>query len=166
MARAVAARLAARLQRPIQVFTATVRADDRSLQCTIEDRVVQPDGKSASGTFAQQLEDSVGGDWRELCDDKPYAALTALLDAAMEAWIVGPREQRAAAWTPPATLGDRRLDELARRIRIAARAQLATVDGRPCVRVTTAEGATTMSFLTADEEARLVPAVCALLEPR
>jgi hypothetical protein len=162
MARAVASRLAARLQNPIQVFTATVRCD-RSLQCTIEDRVVRPDGKTSPGTFAQQLEDEVHGDWRELCDHKPYFAMTALIDAAIAAWIVGPVERRAALWTAPVSLGDRRLDDLARRIRLAVRAHLATIDGRPCVRVTTADGATTMSFLTADELARLEPAVSGLL---
>ena len=164
MARAIATRLAARLKLPVQVFTATARFDDRTLQCTVEDRLVRADGTSAIGSFARDLEDSVGGNWKELCDHKSYAAMTALLDAAIDAWVPSPFERRDAMWSPPPSLGDRRLDELALRIRVATRAQLTTMDGRACVRVTMADGATTTSFLTPDELARLQPAVGALLQ--
>ena len=163
MARAIATRLAARLQVPVQVFAATARFDDRSLACTIEDRLVRADGASMIGAFARELEDSVGGDWRELCDHKSYAAMTALLDAAIGRWITAPFERRDAIWLPPPSLGDRRLDELAMRIRLATRAQLTTMDGRVCVRLTTLEGATTTSFLTESELARLEPAVAGLM---
>ena len=163
MARAIATRLAARLQQPIQLFTATARYDDRKLECTIEDRLVRPDGKTAVGTLARDLEASCDGDWRDLCDSKPYAAITALIESAIEKWIAEACERRDGVWRAPPSLGDRRLDELALRIRIAAHAQLTTVDGRPCVRVITADGATTMSFLTTDELARLEPAVAVLL---
>ena len=163
MARAIATRIAARLQQPIQLFTATARYDDRKLECTIEDRLVKADGKTAVGTLARDLEASCGGNWRDLCDSKPYAAITALIESAIEQWIAAACKRRDAMWRAPPSLGDRRLDELALRIRLAAHAQLTTVDGRPCVRVITADGATTMSFLTADELARLEPAVAVLL---
>jgi hypothetical protein len=163
MARAIAVKLAARLELPVQLFTATARYDDRSLACTVEDRLVRANGASAIGAFARELEDSVGGDWRDLCDHKSYFAMTALLDAAIDAWVATPFKRRDVTWLPPATLGDRRLDELALRIRLATRAQLTTMDGRVCVRVTTADGATTTSFLTPTELARLEPAVAGLM---
>nr|MBA2541191.1 hypothetical protein [Deltaproteobacteria bacterium] len=65
----------------------------------------------------------------------------------------------------PPSLGDRRLDELALRIRMASRAQLTTVDGRACVRVTTVDNAATMSFLTPDELVLLKSAVGKLFTP-
>jgi hypothetical protein len=163
MGRAIAARVAARLQRPLQTFTATARYDDRSLQCTVEDHAVRPDGKWTVGTFAQQLDDQIGGDWRELCDHKSHFVITALVEAVLDAWGIAGCERRDTAWRPPASLGDRRLDDIALRVRLAVRAQLATMDGRPCVRVTTADGATTTSFLTADELARLEGAVGGLI---
>lgn len=129
----------------------------------MEDHVVRPDGQASQGTFARELEESVGGDWGELCDRKAYFVVGALVEAAIDAWVIAEREQRVVIWDSPASLGDRRLDELALRIRVGVRAELTTIDGRTCVRVKTAEGALTTSFLTADELARLQPAVAALL---
>jgi hypothetical protein len=151
LARSITIRLAARLKTALQIFEATARFDDRSLECTIEDRMIRPDGTSALGGFSRELEASVGGKWKDLCDAKPYFAIGALIDAAIESWIPMPFEKRAVAWSPPPSLGDRRLDELALRIRMAVRAQLTTVDGRACVRVTTLDNSTTMSFLTPEE---------------
>jgi hypothetical protein len=163
LARALATRVAARVQKPVQVFTATTRYDDRTLECTIEDRLIQPDGRSAEGSLARDIESSVGGRWKELCDGKSYALTSALLHAASEAWIAGPTEQRVEVWRTPPSLGDRRLDELASRVRVAVRAQLTAIDGRRCVRVTTADNATTTSFLTDDELAKIEAAVGGLL---
>lgn len=163
MARAIATRLAARLTNPVQLFTATARFTDSSLACTVEDRIVRSDGASAVGAFARELEASVGGDWRELCDHKMYFAMGSLLDAAIEHWITMPFERRDVLWSGPPSLGDRRLDEVAMRIRTATSAQLGTLDGRTCVRVKAADGATATSFLTDDELARLEPFVAGLL---
>lgn len=165
MARSIAIRMAARLKTSLQIFEATARFDDRSLECTVEDRLVRADGTCMLGGYARELEASVGGNWKELCDAKPYFALGSLIDAAAETWITMAYERREVTWNAPPSLGDRRLDELAMRIRMAARAQLTTVDGRPCVRVTTLDNATTMSFLTPDEMAKLEPAVAKLLVP-
>lgn len=163
LARAIAVRVAARVKLTLQLFTATARFDDRSLECTIEDRMIRTDGATALGGFSRELEASVGGDWKDMCDAKPYFAIDSLLDAAVEAWIPSAFERRAAAWVPPPSLGDRRLDELALRIRTAVRAELTTIDGRACVRVTTFDNASTMSFLTPEELAILQPAVAGLL---
>ena len=159
MARAITIRLAMRLKTPLQIFVATARFDDRSLECTVEDRMIRADGTSALGSFANELEASVGGKWKALCDAKPYFALTALIDAAIERWIPMTFEKRTVVWDSPPSLGDRRLDELALRIRMASRAQLTTVDARACMKVTTVDNATTMSFLTPDELALLESAV-------
>jgi len=159
MARAIAIRLAARLNANIQIFEATAKFDDRSLECTIDDRMIRADGASALGSFARELENSVGGKWKELCDAKSYFALTALISAVVESWIPSPFERHTVVWSAPASLGDRRLDELALRIRMSSRAELTTVDSRTCVRVTTVDKASTMSFLTPDELALLKAAV-------
>jgi len=167
MARAIAARLAVQLKAPVQVFTATVRykreEDDRELQAQIEDRTFRPDGSSAVGTFAREVEEAAYGDWRGLCDAKSDFLIGTLIDGAVAAWVSSPYEMVTAVWSAPASLGDARLDELAQRIRLAVRAELTTIDGRTCVRVSTADGERSTSFVTPDELARLEPAVGALL---
>nr|MBA2540638.1 hypothetical protein [Deltaproteobacteria bacterium] len=80
MARAIAIRLATRLKTALQIFEATARFDDRSLECTVEDRMIRADGTAAMGSFAHELEASVGGKWKELCDAKPHFAMAALID--------------------------------------------------------------------------------------
>ena len=148
--------------RAVRVFTASVLDGDDGFDCALDDLLVATDGTTREGAWAADMTREYGEDWGQICDGKPQLAVAALLDNAAETVIGGGAAMRAFYISRSPSLGTPRLDEIAKQARLADRAQLTTVMGRECVRITSA-GATVTSFVTKDETEALVRALGSLL---
>ena len=161
--RAIGARLAGRAGRTVHWLGITARYTD-PLECSLEDLRLRPDGRATPGPLARELESLYGDDWGSLCDGKAHFLLAGVIDAAIAEWAGLPEDAGTGfRLVPPASLGDPKLDALALQIRMAVRAERAVVEGRPCVRVTLADGAVVTTFLTADGLERIASATGPLL---
>ncbi len=161
----IARRLARTLRGPVRLVTARLvekAAGNESIECELGDVTVSPDGSQSPGRWAEDTTDTYGADWGQICDGKAYAAVRALLDEARHAVLPHGEAWSSLRFRAPASLGSARLDEIARQVRFADRAVLATMAGRRCVRVTTV-GTTTTSFVEEPEADALRRALGALL---
>ncbi len=163
---AVGKRLAARLAAPVRVMTAhLIEGKDASFSCDVRDVTVTAAGAANPGTWAEALERDHVHSWDDVCDGKAYFAVSSLVrdarDTVLPDGVLGDSIHFAA----PTSLGSMRLDEIARQVRFADRTQLATMDGRACIRITSV-GTTITSFVEPGELAILRTALGSLLERR
>jgi hypothetical protein len=95
-------------------------------------------------------------------DGAVYFAVSALVDDARETVLPDGVRVGSIHFAAPASLGSRRLDEIARQVRFADRAQVTAMAGRDCIRITSV-GATITSFVEPDELTILRTALGSLL---
>lgn len=160
----VARRVARRLARPVRVFSASLVSDD-PIDCALDDLTIPPEGAPKQGRWGRDLADEYDGDFAGFCDGKAYFAVSACLEDAATSVLGTELQRREVFFTPAPSLGQPRLDEIARQVRLADEAVLSVVGGRSCVRVKNA-GATVTSFVTADELVVLQGALGALLSAK
>jgi hypothetical protein len=154
-ARALAQRVAKRLGREVRVFTAAFVERGQEFECALGDLRVGHDGTVQNGRWADDLAAQCDGDWGSLCDGKPYFAVSACLDDAVATALQdGNKKGGSLFFRSPPSLGSARLDDLAKRARLAERVQITQMGGRDCIRITS-EGSTQTSFLDATEAAAL-----------
>jgi hypothetical protein len=151
---ALARRLARSTGLPVRVLLATITIRQREFQCRLDDLLVAKSGPSTKGRWGTDLEQEYASNWSDLCDGKPHVARTALMDDATDTVLPNARCAQRFTLQAPASLGSRRLDDIAQRARFAERAVLTTAAGRLCVRITE-DGATMTSFVDEAEAARL-----------
>jgi hypothetical protein len=155
---ALARKLARRLRQRVRVLTARlVTADNQGneIECDVDDLTVTPEGASKPGRWAEDAIQEYGADWGQICDGKPYFAVSSLLEHARDTVLAGGEAQASMHLRAPPSLGSSRLDDIAKQVRLADRATLANVGGRACVRITTAGTTVTSFFEPADAEALL-----------
>lgn len=161
----LARRLARRLARPVRVFTARLVTDD-PIDCAVDELMVGAEGAPRQGRWGVVLTEEYGDDWSQLCDGKSYFAVSAILDEAVET-VLGDEHEGVDTFhlAPPPSLGEKRLDEIAKQVRLADDAMFTTIGGRPSVRVRNS-GATITSFVTPAEAEILRSALGSLLPAR
>lgn len=162
LALALARKVALRIKKTIRVCTASALQPDKSCECAVDDLLVRADGSSQQGTWGTEIVGEFGENWSDVCDDKPYFAVTGVLDLAIPLAAPDAVERRTVHFAAPRSLGNARLDDIALQVRLATRAQLSVVGGRQCVRITS-DGTTVTSFVDATEAAALRNALGDLL---
>lgn len=145
LALGLARKLARLLGSPVRVFTASLVFRGSSYDCLVDDLTVRTDGASSVGRWGTDMTGEYGQNWDDVCDGKPYFAVSALLEDAVESVLPRGVQARHGLRAPP-SLGSARLDAIATQIRFADRAALTTMAGRLCVRVSN-DGTTATSFL-------------------
>lgn len=145
LALGLARKLARLLERPVRVFTASLVLRRASYDCLVDDVTVRTDGTSNVGRWGTDICREYGQNWDDVCDGKPYFAVSALLENAIESVLPNAVRTPHGLRAPP-SLGSARLDAIATQIRFADRAELTSMVGRPCVRVSN-DGTTATSFL-------------------
>lgn len=146
----LAPRLALRLGRPLEVFTARLvfQGDDWDLHLTHRD--VATDGSFSPGRLQDSLVEAYGSNWDDICDGKPVYAVNAILEIA-ELEMIGESHPHAfVRCEPPPSIGTSRLDALAQQIRFAHEVSVTTVGGRRAVRMASG-GSTSISVVEDDE---------------
>lgn len=149
---ALARRMTRKTARPVRVFSVRVDAkdDEGDFTCVLDDVTVGVDGAQRQGRWATDVTAAHDDDWSQIADGKAYFAATVLLADAMELVLGEEQDESTLHFAEPESLGVPRLDTIAHQARIAERAQLTAVAGRPCVRIMNT-GATTTSFVSAGE---------------
>ncbi|MEZ4247730.1 MAG: hypothetical protein R3B99_05770 [Polyangiales bacterium] len=147
LAPALARRIAASSGVEVVLFTLLAEVDAKGgLECTCDERRVDPRGVLVRGRFGDDLERDFGrgaeapdGRWDDLCDGKPHYAIGALIDTA-KAFFFDARELYDVPEPTHLTvyrassLGVPRLDDLVRRIRAAGGAEVHAMHGRVALR--------------------------------
>ncbi|MFO0684694.1 MAG: hypothetical protein U0234_21740 [Sandaracinus sp.] len=148
---ALARRMTRKAARPVRLFSVRVDAkDEEEFECVLDDVTVAVDGSQRQGRWASDVTAAHDDDWSQIADGKSYFAATVLLADAMELVLGEEQDESTLHFSEPESLGVPRLDTIAHQARIAERAQLTAVAGRPCVRIMNT-GATTTSFVSAGE---------------
>jgi len=169
LAFALARRVASGIKKPVRALTVTVVESGKSeedFDCIVDDQELDVKGARRRGAWADDTTAEYGSDWGQLCDAKPYALVDSLLTMGAAELLGEDVELRFAPHghlRSPAAIGAPRLDEIAKRVRVAERAQMTVVAGRPCVRVTDT-GSTVTSFIDAKDVETLRAALGALLD--
>jgi hypothetical protein len=154
LALAIGQRLARRLGHEVRVLTASVReAHDRGCDgfaCKADDVTIGVNGSMRPGPWAAHVTGQWADNWGAICDGKMYFAVPALLEDAIQTARAGATPRGSLLFRSPPSLGSSRLDDLAMKARASDRAVLSSVDGRDCIRITSA-GTTITSFLEPEE---------------
>ncbi len=131
----------------------------------LDDRRIAHDSDVRCDDWPDRLEQEVGGDWGQLCDDKAHFALDEVIDLAFTELLGHEPEITTAATLRlllPEPLGSDRLDALADQIRLADHVAFDEMAGRVCLRFTT-DGVTSTSFIDPAERKLLEERLGSLL---
>lgn len=177
LARSLARHVAARVSGAMDLFLLeAVHRDRGGLQCRCEHLQVRPDGATATGPIGKELEAEFGpsprfpeGRWEDLCDQKFHYAIGSLADAVEGRFFVeddGPTWPQVGFVYRERTVGSPRLNDMARRIRSAERAEIVTLHGQIAIRIQGPDNAKVTSFVSHDEVERLRAALGPVLLDR
>lgn len=153
--KALAARVAARLERDMDVFCITMLKD---FECTLEHCVVDVSATFKSGDVASELEAEAAGNWRTYCDAKPHVLPMVLRDLALARLASepdlaqGPSEGVELHFKAQGLTGDARVDGLITKARSADSVEFRVMAGRQCMRLGQADGSKTTLFIEESDE--------------
>jgi hypothetical protein len=151
-----ARKLAVRLGKPVRAFTATVTRRGEGYDCLVDDLTLRADGTSNVGRWGTDVTVEFGQNWDDVCDGKPYFAVSALLAMAVESVMSSEADTRQESYVlcEPPSLGHARLDAIASQLRFAERVEHTKLAGRECLRIASG-GTTVTSFLEPGDAATL-----------
>lgn len=127
--------------------------------CTFEATEATVDPRGAIGGANPSAVEEIEWSKEDLQTDKPWRLVELALSTAMGTWGVrGTTPRETTHWKPPAKLDSPRLEALARLLRAGATSERVVVAGREALRVRSADGTVSTSFLSGDELACLAAA--------